>query len=56
MTIARELEELASADYGFTFGFEVHNHVTIALSLSENAALHNRCLGKLMSVEMIGAF
>lgn len=55
-TICRELEELAWADYGATFAFEVHNHATMMVSMVENTALRERYLGKLMSGEMIGAF
>lgn len=55
-TLALELEALAKADYGFTFGFEVHNHVTIMVAGIEDASLRDRYLGKLMRGEMIGAF
>lgn len=55
-TICRELEELAWADYGVTFAFEVHNHATMMVSMIENDALRQRYLGKLMGGEMMGAF
>jgi alkylation response protein AidB-like acyl-CoA dehydrogenase len=55
-TICRELEELAQVDYGFTFAFEVHNHMTIVTSTTQNAALRDRYLPQLMQGEKIGAF
>lgn len=56
MSISRELEELAGADYGFTFGYEVHNHATMVMAGSTNTDTRDKYLPKLMSGEMIGAF
>ncbi len=56
MTLAMELEELAAADYGFTFGFEVHNHATMVAAMSENTDARDRYLPKLMDGTMVGAF
>ena len=55
-TIARVYEELAKIDIGFTSALAVHNNVTIAVSLIENASLRDRYLGRLISGEAIGAF
>jgi alkylation response protein AidB-like acyl-CoA dehydrogenase len=55
-TIARVYEELAKVDIGFTCALAVHNNVTIAASLIENASLRSRTLSKLMSGNAIGAF
>lgn len=55
-TIARVYEELAKVDIGFTCALAVHNNVTIAASLIENASLRDRYLGRLISGEAIAAF
>ena len=55
-TICRELEELARVDYGFTFAFEVHNHMTMCTAMIQNASLRDKYLPQLMSGEKIGAF
>jgi len=55
-TIARVYEEMAKVDIGFTCALAVHNNVTIAASLMQNASLRNQTLGRLMSGEAIGAF
>ena len=55
-TIAHVYENLAKVDIGFTGALAVHNNVTIAASLMENASIRDRYLDKLMSGEAIGAF
>ncbi|MCT4632781.1 MAG: acyl-CoA/acyl-ACP dehydrogenase [Firmicutes bacterium] len=50
------LEELAKADYGFTFALAVHNHTAFGISLSDNKEVKDKYLKKLMTGEMIGAF
>ena len=55
-TLLRCYEELARRDVGFTCALAVHTAVTIATSLSPNAALRDRTLPGLMSGESIGAF
>ncbi len=55
-TICAELDQLAWADYGITFAFEVHNHATMVVSMIEDGELRGRYLPKLMSGEKIGAF
>ncbi|RRH77298.1 acyl-CoA dehydrogenase family protein [Falsigemmobacter faecalis] len=55
-TLLRCYEELARRDIGFTCALAVHTAVTIATSLSPNAALRDRILPGLMSGESIGAF
>ena len=56
MTLCAELDELAWADYGITFAFEVHNHATMVVSMIEDDALREKYLPQLMAGEKIGAF
>lgn len=56
VTVARVYEELAKVDLGFACGLAVHCNTTIAVSLTQNAPLRDRYLGRLLSGEAIGAF
>ena len=55
-TQVRVYEELAWRDMGFTCALAVHTNVTVAMSLTPNEALRNRCLPRLLSGAAVGAF
>lgn len=55
-TQVRVYEELARRDMGFTCALAVHTNVTVAMSLTPNDALRERCLPRLLSGEAVGAF
>lgn len=55
-TQVRIYEELARRDMGFTCALAVHTNVTVALSLSPNAALRDGALPRLLSGQAVGAF
>lgn len=55
-TQVRVYEELARRDMGFTCALAVHTNVTVAMSLTPNEALRDRCLPRLLSGEAVGAF
>ena len=54
MTLSCGLEAMAWGDYGFTFAYQVHNAATKVFSGTENTALRDYYLRKLMSGEMVG--
>lgn len=55
-TQLRIYEELARRDMGFTCALAVHTNVTVAMSLSPNAALRAAALPRLISGQAVGAF
>lgn len=55
-TQVRVYEELARRDMGFTCALAVHTNVTVAMSLTPNEALRQRCLPRLLDGTAVGAF
>lgn len=55
-TQVRIYEELARRDMGFTCALAVHTNVTVAMSLTQNTALRDRCLPRLLDGTAVGAF